>query len=1019
MPKTGVIIQNLSIPKRFNRLLLILSLPGLIAILFLLIDERSDILSQSEQQTHALVQQVVRLQQNEIVTTHKLLNQLAQHEELLHPEQGKCSKLLRYAGLISQGIANMGVVDLNGDVLCTLQDLPSPINISDRPYFQHTLMSQQFSVGQFQVDRSIHQPTVNFAIPVFDHSQTLSHVLVVSKLLEVWSNSLAKLPLPTGSQVFISDANHHVVANYPYNKALLGTDVSAVWPNIQSGRIQQLTDTFGMRRLYLQQSLDEPKHPSGLMVHIAIPFETQILQANQKIAFILSIMLIVVLVLFWQAKWQLNRVLLQPLKALQSALDAFAQGNKTLWKSAQLTPEFNAIAERFEHMANKRLASEQALAHKHAELNGLLYALPDHYLRINKRGDILMSHGEFEKPYRHISEFLPETTAPMLLQQLTQIKEDEHFQFEFTKLIQGEQKTYECHLTPIREHQQIILVLRDATHRKAQEEAMTLAALVYQTSSEGMVITDAKDTILDVNPAFSQVTGYQKPDVIGKRISLLSSGKHPKSFYQKMWRQIQETGNWQGEIVNRRQNGELFTEWLTINTVYDKSNEPYQRVAIFTDITEKKRQDELIWRRTHFDQLTELANRQELKRHLQQLLVEDLNISILLLDLDHFKDINDSLGHYYGDRLLSEVAMRLNKLAGQCSLISRIGGDEFVLVLRESLDDTALIQVAEQVLDSLQQVIQIDNELCHISASIGIAKAPQDGKNSGQLLKAADQAMYLAKQQGRNGYAFFDQKMREHAEQRMQLLKDLRIAIREQQFALYYQPIVDMQTQQVVKAEALIRWIHPEKGVISPARFIPLAEESQLILMLGDFIFDSACSTLEALNEIGSNLQLSVNVSPVQFAAKHSSLLQWQSKMQEKGLSTENIVIEITEGLMMNAQHRTQYRLSSLTQQGFALALDDFGTGYSSLAYLKQMETDFIKIDKRFVDGIAENADDRALCEAMIMMAHQLGLKVIAEGIETQAQHEQLLAAGCDYGQGYYYAKPMPETQLLSMLSEQ
>lgn len=559
-------------------------------------------------------------------------------------------------------------------------------------------------------------------------------------------------------------------------------------------------------------------------------------------------------------------------------------------------------------------------------------------------------------------------------------------------------------------------MLRDITARKQQEEAMKLAAMVYKNSSEGMTITDANGIILDVNPSFEKVTGYSKAEVLGKNTALPGSGKHTKQFYDDMWQQIQSKGAWQGEIISKRKNGELFTEWLTINSVYDKTGQAYQRIAVFTDISEKKRQDELIWRRTHFDQLTALANRLELKRHLKQQLSDGHSLAILLLDLDHFKDINDSLGHYHGDKLLCEVANRLNQLAGKCSLISRIGGDEFVLVISGQVEHQKLLQVSEHILTILKPAIFIDEETCHISASIGIATAPKDGNTSGLLLKAADQAMYIAKQQGRNGFAFFDAQRREATEQRMLLLKDLRIAIQKQQFELYFQPIVEMSSRKAVKAEGLIRWRHPDKGIISPAVFIPLAEETQLILEIGEFIFASACRIQKKLLSANQQVQLSINVSPIQFSSKQSRLVDWKTHLDELSLNAEQFVIESTEGLMMNAQQRTQSRLSQLSKQGFALALDDFGTGYSSLAYLRQMDTDFIKIDKRFVDGIAENEDDLALCEAMIMMAHQLGLKVIAEGIETEAQHLQLLAAGCDYGQGYYYAKPMPEKAFLDFM---
>ncbi|MAD89232.1 MAG: GGDEF domain-containing protein [Pseudoalteromonas sp.] len=995
----------------------LLCLPGLAVILFQLLEERTDILKEHEQQARALALQISQLQRADLDNTKRLLNQLAMHDDLLQAENGQCSKLLSHASLITPNIANIGLIDLEGNVLCTVKNTTQNISIKDRRYFQTTLSTQKFAVGQFQVDRSIKRLTVNFAMPVFDAQGNLTHVLAVAKLLEQWSQSLNQLTLPEDSLAIITDADHNIVANYPFDYGLLGTKPDKNWPSLNFHGVLQYQDLTGERRIYLRHQIEGNDLNNQLTLHLSIPFENAIATANKKVGMILCVFLVALLLMFWQARKQLNRVLLQPLKSLQNALDAFAKGNKTSWHQQPLSPEFKDVAIHFEHMATQRLTAENALAHKHAELASLIHALPDTYIRIDNKGNVLASNVTFSLPPKHISDLLPPQHCEQLLETLRNSLNTHTNQFEFYSNIKDEVRIFEARTNELKTHQQAIVVLRDITERKQQENAMKLAAMVYNNSSEGMTITDANGMILDVNPAFEKVTGYTKDEVLGKNTAILSSGKHSKQFYMDMWQQIQSKGAWQGEIINKRKNGELFTEWLTINSVYDKAGEPYQRVAIFTDISEKKRQDELIWRRTHFDQLTELANRLELKRHLKQKLNEGVGLAILLLDLDHFKDINDSLGHYHGDKLLREVANRLNQLAGKCSLISRIGGDEFVLVISEHTEHEQLMQISEQVLNLLRPAIMLDGEACHISASVGIATAPKDGNTSGLLLKAADQAMYLAKQQGRNGFAFFDAQMRQATEQRMQLLKDLRIAIQKQQFELYFQPIVDMQSRQAIKAEALIRWQHPENGIVSPATFIPLAEETQLILEIGEFIFESACRTQKKLLAAEKQVQLSINVSPVQFSSKHSRLLDWKTHLDELSLNAEQFVIEITEGLMMNAQQRTQSRLTQLSKQGFALALDDFGTGYSSLAYLKQMDTDFIKIDKRFVDGIAESPDDLALCEAMIMMAHQLGLKVIAEGIETEAQHLQLLAAGCDFGQGYYYAKPLPEKDFLAFIN--
>ncbi|MBQ4851917.1 EAL domain-containing protein [Pseudoalteromonas sp. MMG012] len=1013
-----MIISNLSIPYRFYRLLIVICVPGLLVILAQLLEEHSEILQQSEFKAILLAEHIAAVQQNDISETKALLSQLARHPELNTTISEQCPSILRYAQTLSSRIANIGIVSPEGNVLCTIVSNVKPINISDRKYFQDANKTKRFTVGQFQHDRSLNKATVNFAIPVIDKNNNIRHTIVVAQSLTKWSHALAKLSLPVDSEVMISDAQHNVIAHYPLQPAQLGRPLKEFWPSTLD-TTQVLKDGNDQSRIYLQLPLEQSKPLTSLYIHFSLPFEDAVNRANSKVATTLILFILAILLIIWQAKWQLNRVLLQPFKALQDAIAQVTKGEIAQWENKQSSPEFYVITQQFEHMAHTRLNAEQALTHKHAELIALLTALPDSYLRVNKDGEILMSHGPFSKSASSIDVIFPEHVFKRIMAQLALLEEQPYSKLEFPHLdTDNIQRIYECRINHISEHQQAILVIRNISQRKEHEEAISLAALVYNNSSECMVITDANGFILDTNPAFSQVTGFKREEALGKATSILSSGKHDKHFYTQMWQQLCEQGYWQGEIINRRKDGELYTEWLTINTVYNQYNEAYRRVAIFTDITDRKRKDELIWRQAHFDQLTELANRRELKRHLKiQLENTAVKVGILLLDLDHFKDINDTLGHYFGDKLLTEVANRLTALTPSCSLISRIGGDEFVLVTNTN-HTTALTKLANAVLAQLKPSIQIDNEQCHISASIGIAHAPSDGDSSELLLKAADQAMYEAKQHGRNGFAFFSAQMREQAEHRMALLKDLRVALAQQQFALYYQPIVKMTDQAIVKAEALIRWLHPDKGIVSPALFIPLAEETQLIHGMGEFIFNSACDTLCTLNQLGHQVQLSINVSPVQFTAKHSTLNNWHQQLNAKGLTAEQFVIEITEGLMMNALPRTQQRLAALTKQGFALALDDFGTGYSSLAYLKQMDTDFIKIDKRFVDGIANSADDLALCEAMIMMAHQLGLKVIAEGIETATQHQLLLQAGCDFGQGFYYAKPMPLDAFVKLLNK-
>lgn len=603
-------------------------------------------------------------------------------------------------------------------------------------------------------------------------------------------------------------------------------------------------------------------------------------------------------------------------------------------------------------------------------------------------------------------------------------KIDTSANIEFTLEILNPTRSFEARISAMQSKNEYVVVLRDITQRKKDEESLHLASLVYNNSSEGMAITDPNGIIFDVNPAFCQATLFTKEEVIGQSSTILSSDKHNKRFYTKMWSELQHTGRWQGEVINRKKNGLLYAEWLTIDTIYDKNNAPIRRIAIFTDLTEKKQADEKIWRQAHFDHLTDLPNRLELKKRLDQQFTKigttsGNNLTVMLLDIDHFKDINDTLGHHYGDNLLKRVSERIVHAAKDAAFVARIGGDEFVIVFNHIESTRHINHIANNILKSLSSALRIEKEDLFISASIGIARAPNDGENTEQLLKAADQAMYKAKGNGRNCFEFFSADMRDHAQARMLLLKDLRNAIELEQFELFYQPIVTLHDLHIHKAEGLIRWQHPKKGLISPIEFIPLAEETRQINAIGQFVFAQALQTLNDVKTLTDDtFQISVNVSPIQLSTPDSGIDEWYAMLKAAKLPASRIVAEITEGLMVNPEALTQKRLKEIVSSGMQLALDDFGTGYSSLAYLQEMDTDYLKIDKRFVDNIQKGSQELALCEAIIVMAHQLGLKVIAEGIETKMQMQLLLKAGCDYGQGYLFSKPLNKHDLIALLAD-
>jgi diguanylate cyclase (GGDEF)-like protein len=443
------------------------------------------------------------------------------------------------------------------------------------------------------------------------------------------------------------------------------------------------------------------------------------------------------------------------------------------------------------------------------------------------------------------------------------------------------------------------------------------------------------------------------------------------------------------------------------------------------DVTERKQSEEMIWKQANFDSLTGLPNRNMFHDRLEQELIKSdrasLPLALLLIDLDEFKEVNDTLGHDVGDQLLQEAGHRITSCVRESDTVARLGGDEFMIILSEMHEKNKVDDIAEKIINRLTEAYRIGNEVIHTSGSIGITLYPADATDIDVLIKNADQAMYAAKQKGRNCFSYFTQSLQDAAQNRLRLGNDLRIALHAGQFEINYQPIVDLKTNMIDKAEALLRWEHPVRGTVNPLEFIPLAENTGLIHQLGDWVFkESARNTAQWRNTFDHMFQVTVNISPVQFRTERKTFTrEWQRYLEELELSGENIIVEITEGLLLNVDDEVIQKLLWLRDTGIQVAIDDFGTGYSSLSYLKKFDIDYLKIDRSFVHNLNIDDNNIALSEAIIVMAHKLGLKVIAEGVETEQQKKMLIDAGCDYAQGYLFSRPLPADELEAILHKQ
>lgn len=564
-------------------------------------------------------------------------------------------------------------------------------------------------------------------------------------------------------------------------------------------------------------------------------------------------------------------------------------------------------------------------------------------------------------------------------------------------------------------------IIRDITERKKAEASFRLMAKIFEGSNDAIVITDTKGTVIDTNVAFTVITGYSKSEIIGKHPSIMKSDQHNSAFYFSLWRTLLKTGSWNGEIWARRKNGSIYPKWLSIYTVKGEYNETTHFVGIFTDITARKEAENRLKQLAHFDPLTGLPNRalflERLKWSLEMAKRNKKQVALMFLDLDRFKLVNDTLGHQAGDSLLIEVARRLEGCVRGTDTVSRLAGDEFTVILTNiNTPDDARI-VAHKILNSFAPPVLLEGRDVFISTSIGITTFPVDSTTIDQLLKNADTAMYHAKELGRNNYQFFSGFMNQKVLDELEMETNLRNALKNGEFLLHYQPQIDLETDKIIGVEVLIRWNRPLVGFVSPARFIPHAEKTDLIITIGEWVLRTACTQcMEWQKEGIMPLRISVNLSGTQLK-RHDLLLETVNKiLSETQLPPDMLELELTEGVIMENAEVTINTLHKLKSMGIRLSIDDFGTGYSSLSYLKRFPIDTLKIDKSFINDITTNSDDYAIASTIIAMAHNLRLKVIAEGVETKEQLDMLRDKDCDEVQGYYFSHPLPEHELKQFL---
>lgn len=548
-----------------------------------------------------------------------------------------------------------------------------------------------------------------------------------------------------------------------------------------------------------------------------------------------------------------------------------------------------------------------------------------------------------------------------------------------------------------------------------------LATMIYDNTNEAIFITDSNNKIINANQAFTHITGYSLSDVIGRSPSLLSSSKHDEPFYQNMWESLLKEGCWNGEIWNKHANGTTYPAAISISVIRDHQGNIDHHFAVFSDITEKKQTEEMLFDQAYKDILTGLPNRRMCLQRLEQSMLTSkrskLAFAVLYIDLDHFKEVNDSFGHTKGDQLLIEVASRIKSRIRDTDTLCRLGGDEFTVIINEIHEAQVVERVAQNIIDAIKKPFLLDTDKAYVSCSIGITLYPEDASDITTLLKNADQAMYMAKKTGRDGFRYFTPAMQHDLEYRQGIKNELHTALINNEFEVYYQPLVNFSTGTIEKAEALLRWFHPVRGAISPEEFIPIAEESGLIIEIGTWVYRQVFAQLASWQQAGlQNIRICVNNSPAQFRSDKRPTKLIKELLVEYQLPGEKLIVEITEGLLMHSEQHVHEQLLELRNMGIEVALDDFGTGYSSLSYLKQFDIDYIKIDQSFVQNLKRGSQDAALCEAMTAMAHKLDIMVVTEGVENEEQRDILSGMGCDFAQGFLYHHPMSAKEMTKVL---
>ncbi|MFA4969458.1 MAG: EAL domain-containing protein [Sulfuritalea sp.] len=927
------------------------------------------------------------------------------------------------------------VVNLDGTAIAELPRSAQRIGINyrDRDYLIETLTQGKSTIGQPVIGKKPLLPVFDMAAPIRDAKGKVIGALVgvinlgtPNFLSQITDSTYGR----TGGAFLITPQNRMIVAAFDKSRIMEVLPAPGISPWID--RFMQgyegsaiVVNPHGLEVLVSVKQVPIAGWYTSVILPTAEAFASiNVLQQRMLLATLLLSLLAGGLT--W---WMLRRELSPLLDAANALTTQSESGQPPQALPVARQNEIGDLIGGFNHLLEVLGQREAALKESELRLRTIIENEPEcikivdaqgRLKQMNPAGLAMIEADSLQQVAGHsmTSVITPEYRAAFD-EMHRRVLAGESIQMQFEVIgLKGGHRWMETHAVPMLDNGEMVqlAVTRDITARKQAEADLRIAAAAFE-SQEGMMVTDANGAILRVNRAFCESTGYAPDELVGQTPRLLKSGRHNKEFYCDMWETIGRTGGWQGEIWDRRKNGEIYPKWLTISAVKNDDGAVTHYIGTHFDITERKKAEDRIEELAYFDQLTGLPNRTLLLDRLKQAMTassrNDRHGALLFIDLDHFKTLNDTLGHDMGDLLLRQVAQRLTLCVREGDTVARLGGDEFVVMLAnlsamERDAATGIETVAEKILAALNQTYQLDTVAFHSTASVGITLFRGQLAGIDDLMKQADLAMYKAKEAGRNTFRFFDPAMESVVKERAALEGDLRRAVEGNQFVIHYQAQV-VDKGRVTGAEALVRWQHPERGMVSPAEFIPLAEETGMILPLGHWVLETACTQLAkwAAQPEMAHLTIAVNVSARQIN-RHDFVVRVLEVLKDTGANPRRLKLELTESLLVHNVEEIIKKMFALRGVGVGFALDDFGIGYSSLSYLKRLPLDQLKIDQSFVRDVLTDPNDAAIARTVVALAQSLGLSVIAEGVETEAQRDFLAGSGCHAYQGYFFSRPLP-----------